>query len=774
MLKQSFLLDQLLGDVVQNVYKHRHEFVTPEHFMYYGPLTLQSVMECMKEAGLQKTKLLNYLKKYLDSLEKVPGNKEYSLESSINMAMSLESAERLAKGLKKKELGVFEVILGILNLNVECPVRDYIMANINIPIETLASNLLDAITDMENDPTLTFDSDDDDDDSGINSDGMESDFYQPPADMEQQIDWRNFVTRINDNWEDHNPLIGRDAEIERTIHILKKRERHNVLYIGESGVGKTAMIYGLLRRIAKGEVYATDDISNADFFQIDMTAVLAGSQFRGDFEKRMKAIMDGISKSRSAVVYIDDIHTMVGMGANSENSNDASQMILQYLDKPNIRFVGTTTFQEFNRHIQKNKGFTRRFQTIEIHEPSADECTEILEALLPIYEKFHHVTYRNKKQIARYAVDMSVKYISNRHLPEKAIDLIDEAGAYREIHPLTETGDVRKKSQWVEKRLIAEMIQKVCQLKNIPDIENDDESAILRSLEDNIKSQIFGQDEAVRQVVESIQMSKAGLLDGNKPIASLLFVGQTGVGKTEIVKVLAQELNLELIRFDMSEYTEKHTVAKLIGSPAGYVGYDDGGLLTDAIRKNPNCVLLLDEIEKAHSDIYNILLQIMDYASLTDNKGRKSDFRHVIMVMTSNAGAQYAHQATVGFNGATVGSAMMTAVKKTFKPEFINRLTATVLFNDINEQMAKLILDKKISELGQRLQSKNVTLELTDAALSELLSRGFSPQYGAREIDRVLNQAVNPLLMREILFGKLKKGGQATIDYTGEQFVTRN
>ena len=417
---------------------------------------------------------------------------------------------------------------------------------------------------------------------------------------------------------------------------------------------------------------------------------------------------------------------------------------------------------------------TRRFQTVDIKEPSVDETVAILESLLPLYEQFHGVKYRNKKDTARYAVEMSNKYITNRYQPEKSIDLLDESGAYRQAHPIMKPeGGAQAEKQWVDKKVIGEMIQKICNLSNIPDRDDEDETKRLSKLADNIKAKIFGQDEAVKQISEAILMSKAGLLDMQKPIASFLFVGQTGVGKTEIAKVLANELNVELVRFDMSEYTEKHTVAKLIGSPAGYVGYDDGGLLTDAIRKSPNCVLLLDEIEKAHSDIYNILLQIMDYASLTDNKGQKSDFRHVILIMTSNAGAQYAHQATVGFNGATAGSAMLSAVKKTFKPEFINRLSATVLFNDINEQMASLILQKKLGELSDRLKAKNITLNLTDASFKELLDKGFSPQYGAREIDRVLNSSLTPLLMHEILFGKLKKGGEAMIDFDGKELTVK-
>lgn len=612
---------------------------------------------------------------------------------------------------------------------------------------------------------------------GISGQMMMPGQQQPDGDngeqQEPQEPWMQLVTKINGTYKDHYPVIGREEELARTIHILCKKERHNVLYIGEPGVGKTAMIYGLLKAFDDIEPYAPEHLRKAEVYQLDLTELLAGANYRGELENRIKAIMEGASKRESVIIYIDDIHHLVGLGAGNNDNNDASSMMLPYMDMPNVRFIGTTTYKAFNQQILGHKALTRRFQTVDIKEPSVDQTVEILENLLPLYEKFHGVKYRNRKDTARYAVEMSNKYITNRYQPEKSIDLLDESGAYRQAHPLMDGGEQRAAKQWVDKKVIGEMIQKICNLSNIPDRDDEDETKRLAKLADNIKAKIFGQDEAVKQISDAILMSKAGLLDMQKPIASFLFVGQTGVGKTEIAKVLAKELNVELVRFDMSEYTEKHTVAKLIGSPAGYVGYDDGGLLTDAIRKSPNCVLLLDEIEKAHSDIYNILLQIMDYASLTDNKGQKSDFRHVILVMTSNAGAQYAHQATVGFNGATAGSAMLTAVKKTFKPEFINRLSATVLFNDINEQMASLILKKKLGELADRLKNKNITLSLSDATFKQLLEKGFSPQYGAREIDRVLNSSLTPLLMREILFGKLKKGGEAMIDFDGEEMTIK-
>ena len=385
----------------------------------------------------------------------------------------------------------------------------------------------------------------------------------------------------------------------------------------------------------------------------------------------------------------------------------------------------------------------------------------LIEGLQKQFEAFHHVKY--KKEAITYAVEASAKYINERFLPDKAIDLIDEAGAYREIHPTD------KKTQYVDKALINDILQRICKIDAMA--LKEDGNQTLETLEKRIKARIYGQDDAVRMVVEAVQMSKAGLLDENKPLASLLFVGPTGVGKTEVARVLALELGIQLVRFDMSEYTEKHTVAKLIGSPAGYVGYEDGGLLTDAIRKTPNCVLLLDEIEKAHQDIYNILLQVMDYASLTDNKGRKADFRNVVLIMTSNAGAQYAGQA-VGFDANTSrGEAMLRQVKKTFKPEFINRLSGTVVFHDMDLKMAGLILDKKLRELQEKLTLKNVVMRLSVEARKHLLNEGFTREYGAREMDRVIASQLKPLLMRAILFGKLKKGGEAYVDLQNGKLI---
>ena len=398
----------------------------------------------------------------------------------------------------------------------------------------------------------------------------------------------------------------------------------------------------------------------------------------------------------------------------------------------------------------------RRFQQIDIAEPSVDDAIRIVEGLRPSYEKFHGVKYA--AGVVEFAVRSAAKHIRDRFLPDKAIDLIDEAGAYRETHPIT-----TQKRQTVDRRLVTDILARVCKIdaEALKEQSND----ALRTLESDIKKEIFGQDEAVARVVEAVQMSKAGLADDTKPMASLLFVGPTGVGKTEVARVLSERMGMKLVRFDMSEYAEKHAVAKLIGSPAGYVGYEDGGLLTAAVRKTPNCVLLFDEIEKAHPDIFNIFLQMMDYAALTDNHGERADFRNAVIIMTSNAGAQYASRASIGFTGSVSrGDAMLTTVKKTFKPEFINRLTDIVVFHDMSRQMASLILDKKLAQLQTKLSAKNVTLRLSTEARELLLTKGFTPEYGARELDRVIGSMLKPLLMREILFGKLKKGGDAVVD----------
>ena len=569
--------------------------------------------------------------------------------------------------------------------------------------------------------------------------------------------WKRYVTCLNERAEEYAPLIGREAELERTMQILCRKEKNNPLHLGEPGVGKTAIVYGLARLLEKNEV--PEPLRGARIYALDLGSLLAGTQYRGEFEKRFKRIMEGISQEEKPIVYLDEIHNIVGAGAVNGGSLDVSNLLKPYLAEGAIRFIGATTYEEYKKHFEKSKSLVRRFQTVEIKEPSAEETTEILKGLKKRYENFHGVRYG--KGVLEYAAQMSARYINERYLPDKAIDLMDEAGAYRRLHPLPQ------KTQTVSKALMEEILSKTCQIPK--ETVEQDEVKQLATLEQRLSGCVFGQEEAVSQVVNAVKFSRAGLLPSGKPLASLLFVGPTGVGKTEIAKTLAKELGISLLRFDMSEYEEKHAVAKLIGAPAGYVGYEEGGLLTEAVRKNPHAVLLLDEIEKAHPDIYNILLQVMDYATLTDNQGRKADFRNVILIMTSNAGASRVGKQEIGFGDRSVKSAViLEEVKKTFQPEFRNRLNRIVVFRPMDEAMAVRIAEKKLSELAAMVAQKKVELVVSSEARELLANKGTSTEYGAREMERIIGSEIKPLLGDELLFGSLKRGGSCRLICEGE------
>ena len=705
----------------------RNEFVMPEHLLL--ALVEDSNFNSALAAYCSPLTFANKIEDFLDDIEVVPQDIEYHPELSIQTGQVIDNAIKHVENSGAESIDITHLVKGLLELKDDSWASYFLKDSIGDNEQYFMKELIDY---CEYDDMI-FDENIDDEAKSPKS------------------SWKQLVTCMNDNYLKHNPLIGREHELKRTIQVLCRCDKNNPLHVGEPGVGKTALVWGLTRLIEENKV--PKRLQGSKIYQLDMGTLLAGTQYRGDFEKRIKQIMDGVQgESDNNIVYIDEIHTLVGAGAIGDGAMDASNMLKPYLESGKIRFIGSTTYEEYNRHFSRSKGLIRRFQQIDITEPSIDEAKNIIMQLKPRYEDFHGVKYTD--DAISFAVEASAKHINDRFLPDKAIDLIDEAGAAMEIEENAKT---------IGKKEIADVLSKTCKVEALSEAEDDDYRQLER-LADRMLSQIYGQDEAIRQVVESVQMSRAGLLDDNKPLASLLFVGPTGVGKTEVARVLSKELGIPLTRFDMSEYTEKHTVAKLIGSPAGYVGYEDGGLLTDAIRKSPNCVLLLDEIEKAHQDIYNILLQVMDYARLTDNKGRQSDFRNVVLIMTSNAGAQYASQASIGFNGTVSrGEAMMKQVKKTFKPEFLNRLSGTVVFHDMNKQMATLILQKKLRELESKLEAKQVKMNLIPDAFEYLLKEGFTPEYGAREMDRVIAQRLKPLLMREILFGSLKNGGEITI-----------
>ena len=754
-------LNKAMKFASQKALVENSDFITPEHLLY-GMMTLPQMQDLMWSCNeaFDIDDFLDELDEHIEESTKddSQGAKPNDIcEPSFQLQQVFTDAVRQAIMAERKAIDMPMAINAILCLEnswaayllrKHANVEDFeIMTGTEIHFHEHSTGVEeddDQYSNGEGDnPFGLFDDDDEDLLFG------DEDDYSSPSHKNDK--WKKYVTCINEHLAEKNPLIGRERELDRTIQVLCRKDKNNPLHIGEPGVGKTALVYGVARRIEEGKV--PDRLKGCNIYQLDMGTLLAGTRFRGDMEQRLKQIMEGVTSEAHCIIYLDEIHNIVGAGKGAEGGSDVSDLLKPYLDDDRIRVIGATTYTEYNKNFTRSVGMIRRFQTIDVEEPSIDEAIHILKSLKPIYEKYHHVKY--DAAAIEYAVTSSAKFITDRFLPDKAIDIIDEAGAQAEMEG--------KKYKKIGKKQIAEVLAKVAKIDALAIKQDDNKN--LASLESRMKDVIYGQDRAIQTVVEAVQLSKAGLTDENKPLASLLFVGPTGVGKTEVAKMLAQELGVKLVRFDMSEYVEKHTVAKLIGAPAGYVGYDDGGLLTDAVRKSPDCVLLLDEIEKAHSDIFNILLQVMDYGVLTDSKGRKAHFKNVILIMTSNAGAQYASQASVGFaSTATAGSAMLKQVKHTFKPEFINRLNEIVVFNDMDEQMAKLILDKKLRELNTKLAAKSVSITLTDEAHQHLLKSGYSKEYGAREMDRVIQQQLKTMLMREILFGKLKKGGEATVD----------
>ncbi|MBO4533472.1 MAG: ATP-dependent Clp protease ATP-binding subunit ClpA [Treponema sp.] len=553
----------------------------------------------------------------------------------------------------------------------------------------------------------------------------------------------------------YDVLIGREDEIERTIQILCRRSKNNPLHVGDAGVGKTAVTQGLAQRIVSGAV--PDLLKDFTIYSLDIGLLLAGSKFRGDFEERLHSVIDELKEKKKSILFIDEIHMIMGAGTNGSSQMDAANLLKPALADGSIRVIGSTTFEEYASHFEKDRALSRRFQKIDIVEPTREEAVKILKGLAPKYEEYHNVKYAPSALEA--AVDLSVQYMPDRRLPDKAIDIIDEAGAFQKIH---------KNAQQITVTSIRRVTAKMAKLPL--DAVTGDDKDTLRYLETNLSSQIFGQERAVQTLTKAVKRARAGFRNPDKPEACYLFVGPTGCGKTELARTLAEALSMPLLRYDMSEYQEKHSVSRLVGSPPGYVGFEEGGQLTKDVRKTPNAVILFDEIEKAHEDIYNILLQVMDYGVLTDNQGRKSDFRNCIIIMTSNAGAREMERAGIGFGTQDSNydeATLMEAVNRQFAPEFRNRLDAVVPFGYLDKKIVRMVCQKEIVKLAQRVKSKKIVLLVTPKCIDHLTEEGYSKEFGARNMARVIEEKIANPLVDEVLFGKLSKGGTVTADYKG-------
>ncbi len=556
-----------------------------------------------------------------------------------------------------------------------------------------------------------------------------------------------------------DPLIGRELELERTIQILCRRQKNNPLYVGDPGVGKTAIAEGLARRIVLGEV--SDVLADATIFALDMGSLLAGTRYRGDFEERLKAVMDELEAYAGAILFIDEIHTVIGAGATSGGAMDASNMLKPALQNGAIRCMGSTTYKEFRNYFEKDRALLRRFQKIDVHEPSISDAVKILKGLKPYYEDFHHIRYTN--EAVKAAVELASKYIHDRKLPDKAIDVIDEVGAAQMLVPEAR----RRKTIGV--REVEDIVAKIARIP--PKSVSKDDTESLRHLGDELNKVVYGQEKAIDELSMAVKMSRAGLREPEKPIGSYLFSGPTGVGKTEVARQLARIMGLELVRFDMSEYMERHSISRLIGAPPGYVGFDQGGMLTDAIDKNPHSVLLLDEIEKAHPDLFNVLLQIMDYGKLTDHNGKQVDFRNVMLIMTTNAGATEMSKTAMGFGREVREGEDAEAIKRMFTPEFRNRLDAVVGFQALGPESVHRVVVKFVDELEAQLADRNVRFELSEAAARWLAEKGYDRLYGARPLARVIQDSIKKPLADELLFGRLVKGGVVHIDAKGGELA---
>lgn len=698
----------------------RNEFITPEHLLA-GFLKDSDFWSALSRCG-RAEELEGKLYDYINDLDRIPEDHELAIEFSAQLQELFERAAETAASAMAGTVQTHHLIYSIFHLE-ESFARFYLESCLDCSIPDFLNSLI----------------------------GLAEETGEAGEGGISEERWIRYFRPV----EPQSDLIGRKDEIAGVMRILCRKTKSNALLVGGRGVGKTAVARGIASLLNEDNV--PEKLKGCSLMELNTAMLLSGTQYRGDLEGRVQNVMDAVAQEEEVIVYIDELRSLGGMSKMEDGSKDILSLLIPYFKSGNIKFIISATPEDIKRLNSTDNGAAGLFRQIDIDEPGDDDAEKILKGILPGLSEYHGVSY--DKDTIPHAISMSRRYILYRCLPDKAVDLLDEAGA------LTETCNGKK----VTRKTIDKALADICRI-DVEASEGDTKDDLF-NMEERLGQKIYGQEKAIKTLTEAILMSKAGLLDSDKTIGNFLFVGPTGVGKTELSKVLARQLHVPLHRFDMSEYSEKHSVAKLIGSPAGYVGYDDGGILTDTVRKNPYCVLLLDEIEKAHEDIYNLLLQVMDYAVISDNKGRKVDFRNVVLIMTSNAGARYAHKASVGFERKVkAGEAMAKEVKNVFAPEFINRLTSVVVFNDMDEKMAGLILDDKIRKLEERLKARNVQMEIEPEAYRKLLKEGFSPEYGAREIERVLNARLTPLLMREILFGGHKGGFKAVIKATEEGF----
>ncbi|WP_397391089.1 ATP-dependent Clp protease ATP-binding subunit ClpA [Polynucleobacter sp.] len=717
----------------------RHEFITVEHLLA-ALLDNATAVEVLKACAVNIAELRAQLKNFInDNTPVVPGNDEVDTQPTLGFQRVIQRAIMHVQSTSngKKEVTGANVLVAIFGEKDSHAV--YFLQQQGVTRLDVVNFISHGVRKDQAESVKPAEAAQETEDAS--SGGKESP-------LEQYTQNLNVLAKQGKI----DPLIGRDSEVERVIQVLCRRRKNNPLLVGEAGVGKTAIAEGLAWRIVKGDV--PEILADATVYSLDMGALLAGTKYRGDFEQRLKSVLKSLKDSAHGVLFIDEIHTLIGAGAASGGTLDASNLLKPALSNGQLKCIGATTFTEYRGIFEKDAALSRRFQKVDVVEPTVDQTVQILRGLKSRFEEHHGVKYASTALVA--AAELSSRYINDRHLPDKAIDVIDEAGAAQRILPKS------KQKKTIGRPEIEEIVAKIARIP--PQSVTVDDRSKLQTLDRDIKSVVFGQDPAIEALASAIKMTRAGLGKIDRPIGSFLFSGPTGVGKTEVAKQLAYILGIELLRFDMSEYMERHAVSRLIGAPPGYVGFDQGGLLTEAVNKKPHCVLLLDEIEKAHPDIFNILLQVMDHGTLTDNNGRKTDFRNVIIIMTTNAGAEAMQKSTIGFTNARESGDEMADIKKFFTPEFRNRLDAIVSFKALDETIIMRVVDKFLMQLEEQLHEKKVDATFSSALRAHLAKHGFDPLMGARPMQRIIQDAVRKALADELLFGKLAQGGHVDVD----------